>query len=342
MPQASPDNLAPSWRAQSDALPSSAHVTVRARVLGDDGRWSLTVELAGGRRLPGVRVLTPREGARSGTRPPVPDVGAQGLVLFPESAVNGDEAYWLGFADLDRAGLHVENPDDEVALHRSGYGRAVQADGGVTERQSNGDTSYQGPGTAPYAFRVRDGRGVVRDAPVFRRAMNRVWDWALTRLVSLRVGGDMAAYVDAVRRRVGVAVGDDEITLEDGRARVRAEVLEVGTDPGLTSPVALWAVVFTNERNAVAQTARLQAKVKDLTGKYNGLRDEVAELKSAFGSHTHGGVTSGLSSTLAPVTVLAKVSESAVALADDQRGPVVDGVKTVDLLDGASRSLKAL
>lgn len=234
----------------------------------DLGRWNLTVRLPGDRPLLGVIPLFGREGTRSGSRASLPPIGACGLILFPDSEVNGDRAYWLGSGDIFTDGLHTERASDEATLHPAGGGWRRDKDGNETRYDLNGDTVHVGPSKTPLKLLVRNQKGEIKESIKFRRGLYRIFDWGLTKLLSLRLGADIVLYGDTLERRLAAFIGSTGAEIEDGRIQVRGETVRVGPEPKLTRPVAIARPAMINDTALAEELAAVRKQLEELQSKF--------------------------------------------------------------------------
>jgi hypothetical protein len=304
--------------------PSSAEGEVVGVETDKFGRPTLRVRLDGGRIMSSVRIGTGREGARSGSRAAVPSIGSRGLINFSEQNLAAGVGYWVCAVDKMTAGLYIPNPKDAVSLHTAGGWEAHEADGSRTLVDSNGDFEYHGLGTKPYGAQVRLENQSVVPAPVFRRALNRLLEYPLTKTWGIRLAKTISIRLDAVKRQVAILINEPQgsgLILEDGKLDVTVGVSRFGVNPKAATPVALWLPTYTMFKKLVARVARGDQEHNNLVTKYNELRTEVEQIKLALSTLTvvtaPGSVIVG-----APVTA---ISQTADAMTDITEIRVVEG-----------------
>lgn len=247
------------------------------------GRPTLQVRLDGGRIMSAVRIGTEREGARSGSRAAVPSIGSRGLIAFSEQNLAMGVGYWVCAVDKMTAGLYIPNPKDAVALHAAGGWEAHEADGSRTLVDSNGDFEYHGLGSQPYEAQVRLEDQSVTPAPVFKRALNRLLEYPLTKTWGLRLAKSLSIRLDAFNRRISISINDKQgagLILEDGQFDVTVGISRFGINPKTATPVALWLPVYTTFKKLAVRVAKGDQAHNDLVGKYNALRLEVEQMKT--------------------------------------------------------------
>lgn len=320
-------------------------VTVAQHDLDAYGRWTLTVVTDNGERIiRGVRVVSRREGIRSGTRDPLPPEGARGLITFPDPYNNAHVALWQGSIDDYGDGLVSGSPEEAIDLHPSGVWETIEKDGSVTRGNSNGDYEYSGYGGAAIP-QVRDEQGKAVQISFARRGINRLLEYALTRTWTMRIAKSLGLQFDGVQRRVGLYMDIDTregLELTDGLMDVRVGVSRFGENPALATPLAQWNGTYTNLRNLSMRLAKLEANEKALLEQYNKLQTDFSNLKdSVSGGLQAVGVSIGpsIAMVVPGVPIPPTLSSQATALVNAELGEIVDGVKSVSVIDSGSDSV---
>lgn len=215
-----------------------------------------------GRKIRSVKPLGDALGLRSGRLPRLPPIGSYGIVVFPDSGVNSEIAYWIGSIEIDAEGPHVEDSNADQRLHSSGEGSLITAQGETLHRDFNGDVEWAGLSEALPMIELRSPQGERVAAPTFRRGLYRIWDWSLTRSWSVSLASTCGLILNAAKRKVSLFIGKSRIDLEDGRARVIAEITEIGPDPGLTSFVAMSGPSYINDKNLADKIAKIETALQ--------------------------------------------------------------------------------
>lgn len=327
------------------------------------GRWRYVVRLKGGRIVglpladkdkagdaqqtvgeenqldlpPGVLPLFQGASATYADRAALAPVGSWGIVAYPEAETNNAFAFWLGSFEALVPGVQSD-PDTSLTQRPDGTSTASTPTG-TTRRDANGDTSYEGS-EAPYDFRVRDESGTVTDPPTARKGINRIFDYALTRLYSLRIARSLLFQMDPVKRRIAILVDDkavDGIIIEDGRIQAKSEVLQVGPRPGAAAPVALWPATFTTLRNLARKISYGDVRYNDLADKFADLNAHVSDIRQWLEAHVHASNGTPPSNIILTTTAPANPT----AIPDSERGESFYELKSVKVVDGASQSLLA-
>jgi hypothetical protein len=327
------------------------------------GRWRYVVRLKGGRIVglpladkdragdaqqslggenqldlpPGVLPLFQGASATYADRAALAPVGSWGIVAYPEAETNNSFAFWLGSFEALVPGVQSD-PDTSLTQRPDGTSTASTPTG-TTRRDANGDTAYEGS-EAPYDFRVRDESGTVTDPPSARKGINRVFDYALTRLYSLRIAKSLLFQMDPVKRRIAILVDDkavDGIIIEDGRIQAKTEAMQVGPRPGAATPVALWPATFTTLRNLARKISYGDVRYNDLAAKFAELNAYVSDIRQNLELHSHP--ANNLPSL--NIVITSSPPQNPSQIPDSERGEALYGLKSVKVLDGASQSLLA-
>lgn len=300
--------------------PTSAEGEVVGIDIDNFGRPSLQVRLDGGRIMSSVRIGTGREGARSGSRAAVPSIGSRGLINFSEQNLAVGVGYWVCSVDKMTVGLHIPNPKDAVSLHPAGGWEAHEADGSRTLVDSNGDFEYHGLGSKPYEAQVRLEDQSVKPAPVFKRVLNRLLEYPLTKTWGIRLAKTLSIRMDAVKRQVAILINEKQgagLILEDGRLDVTVGVSRFGVKPKAATPVALWLPVYTTLKKLAVRVAKGDQEHNNLVAKYNALQLEVAQMKTFVAALQAAVVTvNPVATTIPPMLLTSQTSDPMTDIAE--------------------------
>ena len=261
----------------------------------------LTVRIRGGRRIDGVIPLTGIQGGVSGERPRAPQLGAQGVVVFPQRNRGQLRAFWIGGIPFTAdGGLHCDDPSASVSLEPSGAGRVQETNGNHTRWDGNGDFEYTGS-DQPKRPSLRDGKLNVIPAPVTERFYRRLLEYGRSFLWRLRLGADLILSLDGKKRVAALFVGDTGLEIKDGMAGLRAETVRLGTRDSAMRSLALAPPVNTTLHGMAKELALVKSELRSLQTAYNSFNASYVTHVHAETSLTTLPPTGAVPSPVAPI-----------------------------------------